>query len=102
LHRFLLEHHVDREVLADVAQKIDEMLFDEPFRVVEHQSRGLAGAELQNRAIWSRWRWRFSRICSLESSGRSLALPDGSPINPVPPPISTMADGHVVAAWTAT
>src|SRR6266568_3571381 len=42
-------------------------------------------------------RCRFSRICSLESSGRSLRLPLGSPINPVPPPINTM--GRCPASW---
>src|SRR5437667_80012 len=33
-------------------------------------------------------RCRFSRICSLESSGRSLRLPLGSPIIPAPSPVS--------------
>src|SRR2546428_439926 len=44
----------------------------------------------RNRAIWSRMRWRFSRSCSLVRRGRSVRLPEGSPIRPVPPPISTM------------
>ena len=35
LHRFLLQHDVDRKVLADVAQEIDQLLIAEPPGVVE-------------------------------------------------------------------
>src|SRR5256885_1861453 len=44
----------------------------------------------RNRCIWSRMRCRCSRICSFDSSGRSVRLPPGSPMRPGPPPIPTM------------
>src|SRR5712692_6755881 len=37
------------------------------------------GSKSRKRLIWSRWRCKFSRICSFESSGRSPGLPLGSP-----------------------
>src|SRR5438876_1217185 len=53
------------------------------------RTRACAGpSKSRSRAIWSRWRCRCSRICSFESSGRSLRLPLGSPIRPVPPPVT--------------
>src|SRR6266705_294223 len=52
------------------------------------RTRACSGpSKSRSRAIWSRWRCRCPRICSFESNGRSLRLPLGSPIRPVPPPI---------------
>src|SRR5438270_512956 len=63
----------------------------------------------RSRAIWSRMRCTCSRACSFESNGRSPGLPLGSPIRPVPPPISAIAVavlagsyglGLTYGAWT--
>src|SRR5712691_418564 len=62
------------------------------------RTRACAGpSKSRSRAIWSRWRCRCSRICSFESSGRSLRLPLGSPIRPVPQP----HDRHEIAELQA-
>src|SRR6266700_3310226 len=47
LHRLLLHHHIDREVLSDVPEEIDESLLHQPLRVVEHKRRGRSRAEIQ-------------------------------------------------------
>ena len=47
LHRFLLEHQVDGEVLADVPQKVDQGQRREPLGVVEHERTAGAGADLE-------------------------------------------------------
>ena len=47
LHRFLLHHHVDREVFPDVAQEVDEVLLHQPLRVVEQECSRRPGTKLE-------------------------------------------------------
>ena len=88
LDRVALDHLVDREVLADVAQEVEQPHAAQPVQVVDDlRRRPLVGGE---EALDLR---RQPAACcrsaaSLSSSLRSLDLPDGSPIIPVAPPTS--------------
>jgi hypothetical protein len=45
-HRLLAQHHVDAEVLADVAQKVEIGVAVEPIVVVDHQRVGHQARDL--------------------------------------------------------
>ena len=94
LHRVALDHLVDREVLADVAQELEQLHAAQPVEVVDDPDRRplVVGEEAPRPARCSRR--VLSRSSSSSSSFRSLLLPDGSPIIPVAPPTSGM---HLVA-----
>ncbi len=89
LDRVLGEHVRDREVLAGVAQEVDQRQLAEPVEVVDHdaprrrraRSRGTARAASADAAT-------FASSVSRSSRFRSDERPDGSPIIPVPPPTS--------------
>ena len=85
LDGLLGDHLVDGEVLADVAEEVDEAVAAEPLGVVEQQALGLARRRRQveeaaRAGPGSPRGWPAS--CSAESRGRSSDLPPGSPIRP--------------------
>ena len=70
-HRLLAEHHVDREVLADVAQEVD----DADSSAVQSRlltSRPCPGERSTNRSSWARDAAR--RCCATSVAGRQLPL----------------------------
>ena len=88
-HRLLAEHHVDAEVLADVAQEVEIAEAREPVGVVDELRAACAEIE-EARELCAQRRRRCAADLRVESSLRSSLLPLGSPIIPVAPPTSAI------------
>jgi hypothetical protein len=87
LHRFLLEHVAEGEVLARLRRKSSSAGRGASRRC---RASGRPGAgEIEEPASWVRMAAALASMASRESIGRSPRLPLGSPTRPVPPPTTT-------------
>ena len=83
--RFLADHLVDAEELADVAQEVEQAGGAEPLGVVDQEGAGVSPASsCRNREIWAATPARLASSWSALSRLRSSLLPLGSPIMPGP------------------
>ena len=89
-HRVLLQHVVHGEVLADVAQEVHQVQRVQPLRVVAHARRARSLEVEEALELRCGSPSAFAATCSAVSSWRSVVLPLGSPIIPVPPPTSAI------------
>ena len=91
-HRVLLDHRVHGEVLAGIAQHLDEAELLEPVGVVQQQRAGRrARVEIEEALEHAALPGDVGfDLLARSSSWRSASLPEGSPIMPVPPPISAI------------
>jgi hypothetical protein len=96
LYGFLLDHGIDREVLADVAHELKCAHAAEPVVVVGHDSC-IGPSNRRNGTTWPRILSTQLAMTSGVLSLRSVALKLGSPIMPVAPPTSAM--GLWPASW---
>ena len=96
------EHVRHREVLADVAQEVEQAERRRASRGCSTRSAWVGpGAKSRKRASWSRIAWTLAlRSPGGRAGGRSAERPDGSPIRPVPPP--TTATGWPPKRWSRT